>query len=290
MIRNIARALKVASYSYDDQTGQILHLINQGSHLIEKVYDDEELIDQRMVANGVRENGPAAYVKEGDRVFAFYIKNDGGFIMISEFDPDSEEWDDAEFYGLEDADVHDESKLSVAKIPEFNVILFQDSNDSIRARMSQTDSYRWETEFIVPGDAKSGTPIASFPNDNALVVSFFEEDGMLHIHSRDFETGKWTDDIIAESFFDDPVDNLIVTQAKESDSFDAFVLNDGRVYHISRDGTRETVGSFNQDGDFVLDANAVSDTYHNNEYGSWRKFKEFNPYENSVPGSYPQWD
>jgi hypothetical protein len=120
-----------------------------------------------------------------------YIDSDG-LIRGCEFDEDSEEWDEAELEGLGDVKAHDERHLSVAEIPGYNIVLFQDTDGSIQTIKHDHDSDRWSSHFAVPGDAASGTPIAGFATDKALVVSFIEDDGMIHAHSRDFATGDWT--------------------------------------------------------------------------------------------------
>lgn len=66
-IRTIARALRAASHN-TLPNGDLTFLEVQGRRLIEKVYDGDELKDQRMVASGLRENSTAAYAVARDSV------------------------------------------------------------------------------------------------------------------------------------------------------------------------------------------------------------------------------
>jgi hypothetical protein len=66
-IQTIARALRSESH-LTHENGDLLLLIIEGRRLIEKVYDDGELKDQRMVAVGVMEGTTAAYATVQYRV------------------------------------------------------------------------------------------------------------------------------------------------------------------------------------------------------------------------------
>jgi hypothetical protein len=66
-IKTIARALRSASHN-TLPNGDLVLLSNQGRRLIEKVYDGDELKDQRVVAAGVKEGSTAAYAVAKDRV------------------------------------------------------------------------------------------------------------------------------------------------------------------------------------------------------------------------------
>ncbi|KAL7762544.1 hypothetical protein ACKLNR_009079 [Fusarium oxysporum f. sp. zingiberi] len=255
-IRTIARALRSASHN-TLPNGDLAFLELQGRRLVEKIYDGEELKDQRMVATGLREGSTAAYAVAKDRVFAVYISDDG-LIRVSEFDEDSEEWDDAEVEGLGDISVHDQSHITVAGLPSMNLVLYQAPDGTIKTIMHDKDSDRWTEEFNIPGSAATGTPIAGFSTDEALIVSFFGQDNEIHAHTRDFESGDWTDKTIPDSSFDDTVDSLIVAQDKDSGNFEAYVLSNNTVYNITKTGSRETVGSFSRDGDFVPSTKAES--------------------------------
>jgi hypothetical protein len=120
-----------------------------------------------------------------------YIGDDG-IIKVSEFDEDSEEWDDAELEGLGDVSVHDESHITVARLPSMNLVLYQAPDGDIKTVKYDKGSDRWTEEFSIPGSAAVGTPIAGFSTDDALVVCFFGHDNELHAHSRNFETSDWT--------------------------------------------------------------------------------------------------
>ncbi|WKT39959.1 Ankyrin repeat [Fusarium oxysporum f. sp. vasinfectum] len=263
-IRTIARALRSASHN-TLPNGDLAFLELQGRRLVEKIYDGEELKDQRMVATGLREGSTAAYAVAKDRVFAVYISDDG-LIRVSEFDEDSEEWDDAEVEGLGDIAVHDQSHITVAGLPSMNLVLYQAPDGTIKTIMHDKDSDRWTEEFNIPGSAATGTPIAGFSTDEALVVSFFGQDNEIHAHTRDFESGDWTDKTIPDSSFDDTVDSLIVAKDKDSGNFEAYVLSNNTVYNITKTGSRETVGSFSRDGDFVPSTKAESGGCYSNNW------------------------
>lgn len=66
-IRTIARALRSASHNALPN-GDSTFLEIQGSRLVERVYDGEELRDQRTVATGLRQDSAAAYALARDRV------------------------------------------------------------------------------------------------------------------------------------------------------------------------------------------------------------------------------
>ncbi|KAL5618068.1 hypothetical protein FOVSG1_000290 [Fusarium oxysporum f. sp. vasinfectum] len=266
-IRTIARALRSASHN-TLPNGDLAFLELQGRRLVEKIYDGEELKDQRMVATGLREGSTAAYAVAKDRVFAVYISDDG-LIRVSEFDEDSEEWDDAEVEGLGDISVHDQSHITVAGLPSMNLVLYQAPDGTIKTIMHDKDSDRWTEEFNIPGSAATGTPIAGFSTDEALIVSFFGQDNEIHAHTRDFESGDWTDKTIPDSSFDDTVNSLIVAQDKDSGNFEAYVLSNNTVYNITKTGSRETVGSFSRDGDFVPSTKAESGGCYSNNWGNY---------------------
>jgi hypothetical protein len=120
-----------------------------------------------------------------------YIGDDG-LIKASEFDEDAEEWDDAELEGLGDVPVHDESHITVAGLPGMNLVLYQAPDGSIKTIQHNKESDRWTEQFNIPGTAATGTPIAGFSTDEALIVSFIGRDNKIHAHKRDFETGDWT--------------------------------------------------------------------------------------------------
>ncbi|KAH7208104.1 hypothetical protein BKA60DRAFT_624004 [Fusarium oxysporum] len=265
-IRTIARALRSASHN-TLPNGDLAFLELQGRRLVEKIYDGEELKDQRMVATGLREGSTAAYAVAKDRVFAVYVSDDG-LIRVSEFDEDSEEWDDTEVEGLGDISVHDQSHITVAGLPSMNLVLYQAPDGTIKTIMHDKDSDRWTEEFNIPGSAATGTPIAGFSTDEALIVSFFGQDNEIHAHTRDFESGDWTDKTIPDSSFYDTVDSLIVAQDKDSGNFEAYVLSNNTVYNITKTGSRETVGSFSRDGDFVPSTKAESGGCYSNNWGA----------------------
>ncbi|KAH7269212.1 uncharacterized protein BKA55DRAFT_682305 [Fusarium redolens] len=266
-IKTIARALRSASHN-TLPNGDLVLLSNQGRRLIEKVYDGDELKDQRVVAAGVKEGSTAAYAVAKDRTFVVYIGDDA-LIKASEFDEDAEEWDDAELEGLGDVSVHDESHITVAGLPGMNLVLYQAPDGSIKTIQHNKESDRWTEQFNIPGTAATGTPIAGFSTDEALIVSFIGRDNKIHAHKRDFETGDWTDKILPESSFDEPVNNLIVAQDKDSGNFEAYVLANNTVYNITKTGTRDTVGAFNQDGDFVPATKAESGGCYGNNWGNY---------------------
>lgn len=120
-----------------------------------------------------------------------YISDDG-IIKGSEFDEDSGEWDDAELEGLGDMPVHGESHIAVAALPSMDLVLYRAPGGGITTVKHEKESGMWTEGFDIPGSAATGTPIAEFSTDDALVVCFFGEDNELHAHSRDFETGDWT--------------------------------------------------------------------------------------------------
>lgn len=120
-----------------------------------------------------------------------YIGGDG-IIKVSEFDDYSEEWDEAELEGLGYVSVHDESHIAVAALPSMNLVPYQAPGGDIKTVKYEKESGMWTEEFDIPGSAVTGTPIAGFSTDDALVVCFFGEDNELHAHSRNFETGDWT--------------------------------------------------------------------------------------------------
>ncbi|KAF9766415.1 hypothetical protein IL306_001201 [Fusarium sp. DS 682] len=266
-IKTIARALRSASHMTLDN-GDLLLLSNQGGRLVEKVYDGEELKDQRTAAAGVKEGTTAGYARSKDRVLVFYIASDG-LIKGSEFDDDAEEWDDAELEGLGDVTVHAESHLTVADMPGANVVLYQSTDGSVEAIQYGHESDKWAVPYTIPGDALPGTPIAGFSTDKALIVSFIGNDKMIHAHIRDFETGDWTDHTLPESSFDEPVNNLIVAKDKDTGDFEAYVLVDATVHHVTKNNTRETVGSFSGDGDFVPATKAEAGGCYGNNWGNY---------------------
>ncbi|KAF5714602.1 hypothetical protein FMUND_7319 [Fusarium mundagurra] len=266
-IRTIARALRAASHN-TLPNGDLTFLEIQGRRLIEKVYDLDELKDQRMVAAGLREDSTAAYAVAKERTFAVYIGDDS-IIKVSEFDEDSEEWDEAELDGLGDVSVHDQGHLTVAGLPSMNLVLYQAPDGTIKTIKHDKEPGIWTEEFDIPGSAAIGTPIAGFSTNEALVVSFFGEDNKIHVHSRDFENGDWTEDTIPESSFDDTVDSIIVAKDKDSGKFEAYVLANNTVYNITKTGSRDTVGSFNRDGDFVPSTKAESGGCYSNNWGNY---------------------
>ncbi|KAG5813358.1 hypothetical protein H9Q74_012738 [Fusarium xylarioides] len=263
-IRTIARALRAAGHN-TLANGDLTFLEIQGRRLVEKVYDGEELKDQRMVAAGLREDSTAAYAVAKDRTFAVYIGDDG-IIKVSEYDEDSEEWDEADLEGLGDVSVHDEGHVTVAGLPSMNLVLYQATDGTIKTIKHDKDSDRWTEEFDIPASAATGTPIAGFSTDEALIVSFFGDDNEIHVHSRDFENGDWSEETIPESSFDDTVDSIIVAKDKDSGNFEAYVLANNTVYNITKTGSRDTVGSFNRDGDFVPSTKAESGGCYSNNW------------------------
>ncbi|KAF5534014.1 hypothetical protein FMEXI_11521 [Fusarium mexicanum] len=259
-IKTIARALRSASHN-TLPNGDLTFINIQGRRLVEKVYDGEELKDQRMVATGLREDSTAAYAIAKDRVYAVYIGNDNGtdIIKASEYDEDSEEWDDAELEGLGDVQVHDQGHVTVAGLATMNLVLYQAPDGTIKTVKHDKESEQWTEAFDIPGSAAIGTPIAGFSTDEALIVSFFGEDGEIHVHTRDFESGDWTEDTLPDSSFDDTVNSIIVAKDKDSGNFEAYVLASNTIYNITKTGSRDTVGSFSQDGDFVPSTKAESE-------------------------------
>ncbi|KAH6967541.1 hypothetical protein EDB82DRAFT_548958 [Fusarium venenatum] len=232
--------------------------------LVEKVYDGDELKDQRMVAVGLREGSTAGYAVANDRTWAVYI-NDEGLIRVSEFDEDSEEWDEDEPEGLSsDISVNNQGHITVAGLPSTNSVLYQANVGTIKTIKHDKESSTWTEEFDILGAAAVGTPIAGFSTDKALVVSFIEEDNEIHTHTRDFETGDWTEHNIPKSSFDDTVESLIGAQDQDSGNFETYVLANDTVYNITKTGYRETVSSFNRDGDFVSYTEAESSGWYAN--------------------------
>ncbi|KAJ4129106.1 hypothetical protein NW768_007637 [Fusarium equiseti] len=233
-IKTIARALRSASLN-TLPNGDLTFLQFAGRRLIEKVYDDEELKDQRVVAVGVRKDSTAAYALAKDRTFAVYI-SDHNTITASEYDEDSEEWDEAELEGLGNVSVHDEGHIAVVGVPTMNLVLYQAPDGNIKTVNHEKGSGIWTEGFDVPGSAL----FASSGDDNEL-----------HAHSRSFITGDWTEEVIPESSFDETIDSIIVAKDKGRGNFKAYVLSNDTVYNIAKDGSRDTLGQFNQDGDFV---------------------------------------
>ncbi|KAI1023260.1 hypothetical protein LB503_000124 [Fusarium chuoi] len=266
-IRTIARALRSASHN-TLPNGDLSFLEVQGRRLIEKIYDYDYLKDQRMVANGLRENSTAAYALAKDSIFAVYISDDG-LIKVSEWDEDPEEWDEADLEGLGDVPVHDESHIAVAVLPTMSLVLYQAHDGTIKTVKYDKDSNTWTEDFDIPGSAATGTPIAGFTTDKALIVSFFGDDGEIHAHSRDFEAGDWTEETIPDSSFDETVNSIIVAKDKDSGHFEAYVLVGDTVYNITKTGSRDTVGSFDQSGDFVPSTKAESGGCYSNNWGNY---------------------
>ncbi|KAF5595982.1 hypothetical protein FPCIR_4248 [Fusarium pseudocircinatum] len=266
-IKTIARALRSAGHN-TLPNGDLTFLWIQGRRLVEKVYDGEELKDQRMVGVGLRESSTAAYALARDRIFAVYIGDDG-IIKASEYDEDSEEWDEAELEGLGDVAVHPQGHVTVAGLPSMNLVVYQAPDGTIRTIKHEKETGIWTEEFDIPGSAATGTPIAGFSTDEALIVSYFGDDNEIHVHSRDFETGDWTEETIPDSSFDDKVDSIIVAKDKDSGNFEAYVLSQDTVCNITKTGSRDTVGSFDSDGDFVPSTKAESGGLYSNNWGNY---------------------
>ncbi|KAF5981174.1 hypothetical protein FBULB1_4886 [Fusarium bulbicola] len=266
-IKTIARALRSAGHN-TLPNGDLTFINIQGRRLVERVYDGEELKDQRMVATGLREDSTAAYAVAKDRIFAVYIGDDG-HIKASEYDEDVEEWDEADLEGLGDVSVHDQGHVTVAGLPGMNLVVYQAPDGTIKTINHDKDSGTWTEDFDIPGSAATGTPIAGFSTDEALIVSFFGEDNEIHVHSRDYETGNWTEETIPDSSFDNTVDSIIVAKDKDSGNFEAYVLTANTVYNITKTGSRDTVGSFNRDGDFTPSTKAESGGCYGNNWGNY---------------------
>ncbi|KAF4331810.1 hypothetical protein FBEOM_14419 [Fusarium beomiforme] len=276
-IQFIGRALNSASH-ITLENGDFVLLIEQNGRLIEKVYDGDELKDQRMVVRGVKEGATAGYAISNDRIQALYFDSDGS-IKASEFDPDSEEWDDGELEGLDDVGVHPQSNLTIAGLPGSNFVIYQASDGSIETQGKALESECWSEKFTVPGAAALGTPIAGFSTDKAFVVSFIGDDNMIHAHSRDFDSGDWTEETLPSSSFDEEVKNLIVAQ--DTGELEAYVLAGTTIYHVRKDGKQETIATLGADGDFVPTGNAEA---YGINYGNYYRYPDSDGYGGTSHG------
>ncbi|CAH0045250.1 unnamed protein product, partial [Clonostachys solani] len=221
-VKTIARILQAAG-SAIQANGNLVLLNVENGHLVERIFDGEDLKDQRLVVDGVKSGASSAFVVSDNHALILYITN-GGELKASEFDPDSEEWDETELNGLGKIKAQQESGLSAVTINDSILVFYQAPDGTIKSIRHNQGSKTWEGGFSVPGAAEIGTPIAAFNNKEALIVAFVEKDGTIHAHSRDFASGDWTETILPNSSFDDKIANFSVSQDITSGELDSYVL------------------------------------------------------------------
>ncbi|CAG9949195.1 unnamed protein product [Clonostachys rosea f. rosea IK726] len=229
-VKTIARILQAAG-SAIQANGNLVLLNVENGHLVERIFDGEELKDQRLVVDGVKSGASAAFVVSDNHASHYFTPHalilyitDGGELRASEFDPDSEEWDDSELNGLDKIKVQEQSGLSAVTINESILVFYQAPDGTIKSIRHDQGTKTWKAGFSVPGAAETGTPIAAFNNKEALIVAFVEQDGTIHAHSRDFASGNWSETILPNSSFDDKIANLSVSQDITSGELDSYVL------------------------------------------------------------------
>ncbi|KAJ4325818.1 hypothetical protein N0V84_003367 [Fusarium piperis] len=264
-VKTIVRVLRSAG-SVTLGNGNLVLLGVENGRLIEKIYDGDDLKDQRKVADNVKDGSSAVYAVSEKNVFGLYISQDN-HIRASEFDADSEEWDDADLSGLGDVTVHPDSHLAIAAVYESSLIFFQAADGVIKSINHDQESNNWTEAFPVPGGAAAGgTPISAFSTNKAVVVSFIGQDNKLHAHSRDFETGEWTDSALPSASWEGSVTSLVVSQDVDTGAYEAFALVGTTVDHVKKDGTRDALGSI-QSGEFVPATKAEAGDVYGNNYG-----------------------
>ncbi|KAI1458921.1 hypothetical protein F4805DRAFT_456313 [Annulohypoxylon moriforme] len=280
-IKTIARILESAGSNALNNNELSLLTVN-GTRLVENIYDGEALKDQRKVADGVKSGSFAVYIISQSNAHILYISNDNS-LEASEFDSDSDEWEETELQGLGELTVHPKSKLATATLHEIILVFYQRADGTINSiLLDQADSATkgWSEGFAIPGDAQTGTPISAFSTDTALVVSFIGKDGSVHVHSRDLQSGDWKDIILKNSSWNDTVTNMVVSQDIETGGFEVFALVNTNVDRVKNDGTRSTLGQI-LSGKFVPTTQAeAGDIYvYGNNYGTITNYGNY-PYNN----------
>ncbi|KAK2591379.1 hypothetical protein QQS21_010923 [Conoideocrella luteorostrata] len=263
-VKTMVRVLRSAG-SITLANGNLVLLSLESGRLVEKIYDGDDLKDQRKVADGVKNGSSAVYAASENNVFVLYINNSNQ-IKASEFDPDSEEWDDTNLAGLSTVATHHAGHLAIASIHGSNLVFYQGTDGVIKTIRYEHESNKWAEQFSIPGAAAAGTPISAYSTDKALVVSFIGGDNTVHVHSRDFESGKWTDDVLPSSSWNEAVTSLVVSQDSTTGALEAFALVNTTVDHVKKDGTRAALGSI-KNGEFVPATKAEAGDVFGNNYG-----------------------
>ncbi|KAI8716971.1 hypothetical protein NCS52_00992000 [Fusarium sp. LHS14.1] len=261
-VKTIVRVLRSAG-SITLGNGNLVLLSIEAGRLVEKIYDGDDLKDQRLIADNVKDGSSAVYAASEKNVFVLYVDQDD-HIRASEFDSDSEEWDDADLGDI-DVTVHPDSHLAIANIHSASLVFYQGADGVIKSINHDQESNQWTEGFPVPGSAAPGTPISAYSTDKALAVSFIGQDKSVHVHSRDFESGEWSESTLSGTW-DNSVTSIIVSQDVETGTFEAFALVGTTVDHIKKDGTRAALGSI-QNGDFVPATKAEAGDVYGNNYG-----------------------
>ncbi|KAI0389629.1 hypothetical protein F5Y17DRAFT_113347 [Xylariaceae sp. FL0594] len=247
--------------------GGSCYLSQDGSRLVEKIYDGEDLQNQRPVADNARAGASAVYVTTKEKALIVYTGT-GDVLKASAFDEDEEEWSEAALEGVGEVAVHPQTRLGASLLPDEMIVFYQAVDGSVRSIRYSEKTHTWTDGFSVPGKARTGTPLAVFLTKEALNVSLVDTQGKVTCHKRDLETGEWTNVALNNVGFPDsqPVQSIVVTA--DDSSYEAYALIGTTVQHIAKDGSSSTIGSVSG-GSFVPSSKAESGfTNYGGNYGN----------------------
>ncbi|KAI1090237.1 hypothetical protein F5B19DRAFT_464342 [Rostrohypoxylon terebratum] len=266
-VKTIVRILESAG-SNARNDGELSLLTHEGALLIENIYNGESLQDQRKVADNVKPGSLAVYTISENKASILFV-NDDNILRASEFDPDSEMWEETKLEGLGDLSVDPNSRLATTTLHDISMVFYQGTDGTIKSlilRQAESNIQGWVMGFPIPGDAQSSTPISAFTTDTALHVSFIGKDEYVHIQNRDIQSGEWNETVLQNSSWDGPVTNMLVSQDIETGNFEVFALINTKVDHIEKDGTRSTLGEI-VGGKFVPSTKAEAGMIWVNNWG-----------------------
>ncbi|KAI0102604.1 hypothetical protein GGR51DRAFT_527056 [Nemania sp. FL0031] len=254
-VKKLVRCMQAAgSTSLAD--GSLCLLSEDEGQLVERVFNNEELQNQRFVADGIRANPSASYVASEKKSYVVFTSADN-VLRASEFDVDSDEWVETSLDGVKTISLHPQSHVGVALIPGGALVFAQGANGVITSVRFDEATVTWSSGFDVPGEAQLGTPLSVYITDRALAVSFLDPQGGAHCHIRDFETGDWSDKAILNTTFSGAVQSLVISQDTDTGAIEAYLLTQGSVEHVGQDGSRSVLGSVSE-GTFVPKSKAES--------------------------------
>jgi hypothetical protein len=223
-------------------------------YLVEKLWVGGHTTSETPISSDVRDNTSGVYLfpRGGDIRLVFFINNDNIVECFSFNEEVSPDWEDTNFSQNVHLVTGPESKLGAVLTSEGGMILaFQDAAGRLITVVRNPSKGPDESLGLPAVEARTGTPLRLLGIESKLHLFYIGTDGNVHALVRDLESGTWTDGIVENTNFDEPINRFDVTVDSETNSPLFCLLVGDQAWLVDKGKGKTRLGEVQADGQLI---------------------------------------
>lgn len=224
--------------------------------LVEKPWVGGYATGETPIASDVRDNTSAVYLfpRGDDARLVFFVSTADLIECFAYDDADSPNWIDTKLGEIAKIVTGPNSKLSATLTPEGGRILaYEDTTGQLALRIRAPMGGEWEKLAIPSTQFVSGTNFLLLYIKNSLHLFYVGNDGSIHALVQDTNGQIWTDRIVENTNFDEPIRNFDVTIDPDNDTFLVCLLVGDYLWLSYTERGQTRLGEVMDDGRLDLD-------------------------------------